>query len=205
MLMLDSPRQGLLFSMEMVTAQPSIPATAHQPCPSGLIQTLTKYHKSCFFVWRRLWIRCLHWTEESGFPACSALSLCNTLERLLVSGFVAERLLGIRLGRIKPSGGIVSHGEETTSSSASPRSTCGRETWKPDCCFLTEEQAGRRTSILELQFMVYYSPQSHCSLNHQVLKHPYELQDSSERVTSQIGCTFYRQLLCGTLTVDHLT
>lgn len=77
-LMLDSPREGLLFSMETVTAQPIIPATAYQSCPSSLIQTLMKYHKSCFCDWRRLWIRCLHWTEESGFLACSALGLCNT-------------------------------------------------------------------------------------------------------------------------------
>lgn len=33
MLMLDSPREGLLFSMETVTAHPIIPATASQPCP----------------------------------------------------------------------------------------------------------------------------------------------------------------------------
>lgn len=32
-LMLDSPREGLLFSMETVTAHPIIPATASRPCP----------------------------------------------------------------------------------------------------------------------------------------------------------------------------
>lgn len=33
MLMLDSPREGLSFSMEMVTAQLIVPAPADQPCP----------------------------------------------------------------------------------------------------------------------------------------------------------------------------
>lgn len=32
-LMLDSLREGFLFSVETVTAQPIIPATAYQPCP----------------------------------------------------------------------------------------------------------------------------------------------------------------------------
>lgn len=121
-----------------------------------------------------------------------------------MSGFVAKRLLEVRSGRIKPFGWTISHREETTSSTGSLSPTCGRETWKPNCCCLTEEQAGRRMSILELQFMVYNPCQIPCFVSHSPETSLCIAGAASKRITSQIGCPFYRQLLCGTLTVDHV-
>lgn len=38
-LMLDSPREGILFPKETITAQPIIPAASHHSCLSSLTQT----------------------------------------------------------------------------------------------------------------------------------------------------------------------